>query len=126
MAPVGPDGEEDFLSELDRLRGLSLLEDPEMGTRAGMSLGGKVLKPGLESRPDSLELCPWELGRFSESEEVFSEGLSAPAPASFFSKGGMMGFDGEVSLPMALQVWANRARGLFSASNCENKGKKKR
>ena len=80
---------------------LSVAFSPPIGTRGGMSLGGTVLKPGLEleSRPDSpLEpLLPREEGRFSCSD------LSA-ASLSFLSSGGMMGLEGDGSLPMLLQV----------------------
>lgn len=101
--------------------GLSLPAEPEIGTRGGISLGGKVLKPGFESRPESL-LLPWELGRFvfSGSPSDLSKGLSLLF--SFFSRGGMIGLEGDVSLPMALQVWANKASGLFFASSVVGRG----
>ena len=142
LAPDGPEGEDlDLASDADKLRGLSLLLlfPPEMGTRGGSSLGGKLLKPGLESRaasrvsresrPDeeSLELeCrspwwePWELGRFSESDLLLlsEDDLLLSLVSLFFSKGGMMDLEGaDVSLPMAEHVWARRARGDFLASS---------
>ena len=78
---------------------LSLVFSAPIGTRGGMSFGGIVLKPGLESRPDSPldPLLPREEGLFSCS--AFSA-----ASLSFLSNGGMMGFDGDGSLPILLHV----------------------
>lgn len=82
-------------------------------------MGGIVLKPGLESRPDSPldPLLPREEGRLSLS-------LLSPESLSFLSRGGMMGLEGEGSLPILLHVWASRARGLFLASSCERQKNK--
>lgn len=88
------------------------LAEPKIGTRGGISFGGKVLNPGFESLPESL--LPWELGLLdagSKSEDLSNFSLS------FFSSGGIMGFEGDVSLPIALQVWARSASGLFFASS---------
>jgi hypothetical protein len=98
LDPIWPDGELDGLgSALVVLIDFSLVE-LIIGTNGGISFGGKVLKPGLESRPDSL--LPWELGRLLDSESEFFSDLSL----SFFSSGGIIGLDGDVSFPMALQV----------------------
>ena len=43
---------------------------------------------------------------------------------SFFSIGGMMGFDPDSGFPIEEQVCANSARGDFLASNCRNERKK--
>lgn len=48
---------------------------------------------------------------FDESEDVFF----------VFSNGEINGFDDGVSAPIWLHVWANRAKGLFFASNCKEK-----
>ena len=114
-APTGPDGELDFGST-DRERGLSLLLGPEMGTKGGISFGGKVLNPLADFESRSESLCPCERGLFEASESDDFSG-SLPSPFSFFSKGGMIGLEGEVSLPMALHVWARSARGDFFASS---------
>lgn len=106
----------------DELLGTGLdfrLVELEIGTNGGISLGGIDLYPDffVESLPDSLPLSL--LGLFLLSPEVC---LSEDFSESFFSfsRGGMMGFDGDGSFPMLLHVCASRASGLFFASNCNN------
>jgi hypothetical protein len=94
------------------------------GTRGGISLGGGV-------RKDEEELPASLLGEPAGRSTLFrpasllavdlrpGDSLFRPPSlfTSFFSMGGMMGLEGEVSFPMLLHVWASRARGLFLASS---------
>jgi hypothetical protein len=114
-----------------------LSDDLEIGTSGGMSLGGGVRKLDFEL----LSLLPGETPSLLLSAGLLCDlrpslavdlalgdsvlrppSLSFPS-FSFFSRGGMMGLVGPLSLPMLLQVWASRARGLFLASNCKIKVK---
>ena len=91
-----------------------LEELDEIGTKGGISFGGIDLNPGLfaESRPEE-SLDPLE-GLFLLSTEP---GFSLDFSPSFFSIGGMIGFDGDGSFPILLHVCARRASGLFFASS---------
>lgn len=84
----------------------------EIDTRGGISFGGKVLNPGFESFTESL--LPWEFGRLELGSD--SKALSNFSQ-SFLSSGGIIDLQWELSFPMALQVCAKRARGLFFASS---------
>ncbi len=112
-------------------------EDVEIGTRGGISLGAGARNPLLgesllvvllagdapSSRLSWLELLRPLLssvaGDFPSGDDDFLWSLSLPE--SFFSMGGMIDFEGDVSLPILLHVWASNARGDFLASNWKKK-----
>lgn len=103
-------------SEVDAGAGLDFrLEEEEIGTRGGISLGGADFAPDflVDSRPDSLPLSLF--GLFLLSPDL---SLSPDFSPSFsFSMGGMMDLEGAGSFPILLHVWASKASGLFFASS---------
>lgn len=93
----------DFSEELDDTGLDFLLDELEIGTRGGISLGGAaLLNPDflMESRPDSLPLSV--LGLLRLSLELLLSGFSVSFLS--FSSGGMIGLEGLGSLPILLHV----------------------
>ena len=114
-----------------------------MGTSGGISFGAGTRKlllsdgelgasrlreslEGTSSVRDSLRSSPGVRGLLEDGLSdlwlLLSRWLSLPL-LPFLSSGGMIGFDGVVSLPIALHVCANNANGLFLESNCNIQNK---